>query len=69
MLLYWLLKYVLLGPWLRVVFRPVAPVELWATDAALSPDGRDLAVRGYLGGIHYAWNGGIFSRFSSSSFR
>ena len=23
MLLYWLLKYVLLGPWLRVVFRPV----------------------------------------------
>ncbi|AZM61616.1 MULTISPECIES: WD40 repeat domain-containing protein [unclassified Streptomyces] len=44
------------------VFRPVAPVELWATDAALSPDGRDLAVRGYLGGIHYAWNGGKLQR-------
>ncbi|CAL9493641.1 hypothetical protein SUDANB176_03296 [Streptomyces sp. enrichment culture] len=40
------------------VFRPVAPIELWATDAALSPDGERLAVRGYFGGIHYAWNGG-----------
>ncbi|GAA2547968.1 MULTISPECIES: WD40 repeat domain-containing protein [Streptomyces] len=40
------------------VFRPVAPIELWATDAAFSPDGRQLAVRGYFGGIHYAWNGG-----------
>ncbi|MFD7689056.1 WD40 repeat domain-containing protein [Streptomyces sp. NPDC059781] len=40
------------------VFRPVAPVDLWATDAALSPDGRQLAVRGYFGGIHYSWNGG-----------
>ncbi|GGW44661.1 WD40 repeat domain-containing protein [Streptomyces griseoloalbus] len=44
------------------VFRPVAPVELWATDAALSPDGRRLAVRGYFGGIHYAWNGGKLRR-------
>ncbi|MFI0505808.1 WD40 repeat domain-containing protein [Streptomyces albogriseolus] len=44
------------------VFRPVAPVELWATDAALSPDGQDLAVRGYFGGIHYAWNGGKLER-------
>ncbi|MET7293255.1 WD40 repeat domain-containing protein [Streptomyces griseoloalbus] len=44
------------------VFRPVAPVELWATDAALSPDGRQLAVRGYFGGIHYAWNGGKLQR-------
>src|SRR5690606_25479095 len=26
--------------------------------AALSPDGEHLAVRGYLGGIHYAWNDG-----------
>ncbi|MDT0403325.1 TolB-like translocation protein [Streptomyces edwardsiae] len=40
------------------VFRPVAPIGLWATDAALSPDGRQLAVRGYFGGIHYSWNGG-----------
>ncbi|MGA5284148.1 WD40 repeat domain-containing protein [Streptomyces griseoincarnatus] len=44
------------------VFRPIAPVELWATDAALSPDGQDLAVRGYFGGIHYAWNGGELQR-------
>lgn len=44
------------------VFRPVAPVELWATDAALSPDGEDLAVRGYFGGIHYAWNDGDLKR-------
>jgi hypothetical protein len=40
------------------VFRPVAPVDLWATDAAFSPDGRRLAVRGYFGGILYDWNGG-----------
>ncbi|KOT38448.1 membrane protein [Streptomyces caelestis] len=40
------------------VFEPVAPVDLWATDAALSPDGERLAVRGYFGGIHYSWNGG-----------
>ncbi|MEU6889643.1 WD40 repeat domain-containing protein [Streptomyces viridosporus] len=46
----------------RNVFRPIAPVELWATDAAFSPDGRQLAVRGYFGGIHYAWNGGKLQR-------
>ncbi|MFI8533882.1 WD40 repeat domain-containing protein [Streptomyces aquilus] len=40
------------------VFRPVKPVDLWATDAAFSPDGRRLAVRGYFGGIWYDWNGG-----------
>ncbi|MGW3712633.1 WD40 repeat domain-containing protein [Streptomyces albogriseolus] len=44
------------------VFRPIAPVELWTTDAALSPDGQHLAVRGYFGGIHYAWNGGKLER-------
>ncbi|MEV8597961.1 WD40 repeat domain-containing protein [Streptomyces sp. NPDC052012] len=44
------------------VFRPVAPVELWATDAALSPDGQQLAVRGYFGGISYDWNGGKLER-------
>ncbi|MDN3266209.1 WD40 repeat domain-containing protein [Streptomyces sp. MA15] len=44
------------------VFEPIAPVELWTTDAALSPDGRHLAVRGYFGGIHYAWNGGRIER-------
>ncbi|MEU8589066.1 WD40 repeat domain-containing protein [Streptomyces sp. NPDC048664] len=40
------------------IFRPVAAVDLWATDAAFSPDGRQLAVRGYFGGIAYDWNGG-----------
>ncbi|MFI8948168.1 WD40 repeat domain-containing protein [Streptomyces sp. NPDC053750] len=44
------------------VFRPAAPVELWATDAAFSPDGEQLAVRGYLGGIWYDWNGGKIQR-------
>ncbi|MDT0613773.1 WD40 repeat domain-containing protein [Streptomyces lancefieldiae] len=44
------------------VFRPTAPVDLWATDAAFSPDGEQLAVRGYLGGIWYAWNGGKIER-------
>ncbi|MEU6096650.1 WD40 repeat domain-containing protein [Streptomyces sp. NPDC047079] len=44
------------------VFRPVAAVDLWATDAAFSPDGRQLAVRGYFGGIAYAWNSGRITR-------
>ncbi|MEU2051820.1 WD40 repeat domain-containing protein [Streptomyces bungoensis] len=44
------------------VFRPIAPVDLWATDAAFSPDGRRLAVRGYFGGIFYDWNGGDIRR-------
>ncbi|MEU2059633.1 WD40 repeat domain-containing protein [Streptomyces sp. NPDC013455] len=44
------------------VFRPVAAVDLWATDAAFSPDGEHLAVRGYFGGIHYDWNGGRIKR-------
>jgi hypothetical protein len=44
------------------IFRPIAPVDLWATDAALSPDGTRLAVRGYFGGILYDWNGGRIKR-------
>ncbi|WP_327717777.1 WD40 repeat domain-containing protein [Streptomyces sp. NBC_00490] len=44
------------------VFRPAAAVDLWATDAAFSPDGRRLAVRGYFGGIWYDWNGGDLKR-------
>lgn len=44
------------------VFRPVAAVDLWATDAAFSPDGGQLAVRGYFGGIAYDWNGGRIKR-------
>lgn len=46
----------------RNVFRPVAPVDLWATDAAFSPNGQQLAVRGYFGGILYDWNGGAIKR-------
>ncbi|OLZ71532.1 hypothetical protein AV521_11405 [Streptomyces sp. IMTB 2501] len=44
------------------IFKPIAPVDLWATDAAFSPDGRQLAVRGYFGGISYDWNGGRIKR-------
>ncbi|MFH8976064.1 WD40 repeat domain-containing protein [Streptomyces sp. NPDC017890] len=44
------------------VFRRAAPVELWSTDAAFSPDGEHLAVRGYLGGVWYDWNGGQIQR-------
>ncbi|MFJ7077801.1 WD40 repeat domain-containing protein [Streptomyces sp. NPDC098781] len=40
------------------VFKPTTPIDLWATEAAFSPDGRTLAVRGYLGGIAYTWNDG-----------
>jgi hypothetical protein len=43
-------------------FKPVAAVDLWATDAAFSPNGQQLAVRGYLGGIYYDWNGGKIKR-------
>ncbi|MFE7167001.1 WD40 repeat domain-containing protein [Streptomyces sp. NPDC057616] len=44
------------------IFRPVAAVDLWATDAAISPDDRRLVVRGYFGGITYTWNGGKIKR-------
>ncbi|MGW7046637.1 WD40 repeat domain-containing protein [Streptomyces avermitilis] len=44
------------------VFEPLAAVGLWATDAAFSPDGKQLAVRGYFGGIAYTWNGGKIKR-------
>ncbi|WP_353943960.1 WD40 repeat domain-containing protein [Streptomyces sp. HUAS MG91] len=39
-------------------FRRIADIDLWATDAAFSPDGKQLAVRGYFGGISYSWNDG-----------
>ncbi|CAL9479052.1 WD40 repeat domain-containing protein [Streptomyces sp. enrichment culture] len=40
------------------VFEPGPAIDLWATDAAFSPDGGQFVVRGYLGGIAYDWNGG-----------
>lgn len=43
-------------------FKPIASVDLWATDAAFSPNGQQLAVRGYFGGIYYDWNGGRIKR-------
>ncbi|MGW3815109.1 YncE family protein [Streptomyces sp. NPDC005046] len=43
-------------------FKPVATIDLWVTDGAFSPDGRQLAVRGYFGGIAYDWNGGRIKR-------
>jgi len=44
------------------VFKPVKPVDLWATDAAFSPDGQQIVVRGYFGGIWYDWNDGDLKR-------
>ncbi|MFS4107374.1 WD40 repeat domain-containing protein [Streptomyces sp. PD-S100-1] len=44
------------------IFKPIAAVDLWATDAAFSPDGTKLAVRGYFGGVSYDWNGGRIKR-------
>ncbi|MFD7819486.1 WD40 repeat domain-containing protein [Streptomyces sp. NPDC059785] len=38
------------------VFKRVAAVDLWATDAAFSPDGKQLAVRGYFNGYAYTWD-------------
>ncbi|MFF2022861.1 WD40 repeat domain-containing protein [Streptomyces sp. NPDC058171] len=39
------------------VFRRVSDIDLWVTDGAFSPDGRQLALRGYLGGVLYDWKG------------
>lgn len=44
------------------IFRSVATIDLWVTDGAFSPDGETLVVRGYFGGIAYAWNGGKIKR-------
>ncbi|GGS28912.1 WD40 repeat domain-containing protein [Streptomyces griseoviridis] len=44
------------------VFKRSAAVDLWATDAAFSPDGEQLTVRGYLGGLYYDWNDGTPAR-------
>ncbi|QCX77361.1 hypothetical protein C9F11_18545 [Streptomyces sp. YIM 121038] len=39
------------------VFRRVASTDLWVTDGAFSPDGKHLALRGYFGGVAFAWRG------------
>ncbi|MET9500091.1 WD40 repeat domain-containing protein [Streptomyces sp. NPDC006552] len=40
------------------VFKRVADIDLWVTDGAFSPDGRQLALRGYFGGVAYSWKNG-----------
>jgi len=39
-------------------FRRIARTDMWATDAAFSPDGTRLMVRGYFSGRMYAWRHG-----------
>ncbi|MFF3487499.1 WD40 repeat domain-containing protein [Streptomyces sp. NPDC002701] len=39
-------------------FERVGDIGLWVTDGAFSPDGGQLAVRGYFGGVSYDWNNG-----------
>ncbi|MEU5777202.1 WD40 repeat domain-containing protein [Streptomyces venezuelae] len=39
------------------VFKRISEIDLWVTDGAFSPDGEQLALRGYFGGIWYAWQG------------
>ncbi|WP_069815962.1 hypothetical protein [Streptomyces sp. TP-A0874] len=39
-------------------FRRISEVDLWATDAALSPDGSRLVVRGYFQAAMYRWRDG-----------
>ncbi len=40
------------------VFRKVAPVDLWVTDGAFSPDGSRLVLRSYFGARIYRWQDG-----------
>jgi len=40
------------------IFRRIADIPLWATDAAFSPDGTRLVVRGYFNAEMYRWSGG-----------
>ncbi|NBE52863.1 hypothetical protein [Streptomyces boluensis] len=40
------------------VFRRVADVDLWTTDGAFSPDGRQLLLRGYFEATAYKWKDG-----------
>ncbi|MFG2135413.1 hypothetical protein [Streptomyces sp. NPDC048650] len=39
-------------------FRKVAPIDLWVTDGAFSPDGSRLALRSYFGARMYRWQDG-----------
>ncbi|WP_052286777.1 hypothetical protein [Streptomyces sp. 769] len=39
-------------------FHKVAPIDLWVTDGAFSPDGTRLVLRGYFGARMYRWRDG-----------
>ncbi|WP_055697160.1 hypothetical protein [Streptomyces silaceus] len=39
------------------VFKKIADTDLWVTDGAFSPDGKQLALREYFGGASFAWKG------------
>ncbi|MEU9114494.1 hypothetical protein AB0D04_22550 [Streptomyces sp. NPDC048483] len=39
-------------------FRKVAPIDLWVTDGAFSPDGTRLVMRSYFGARIYRWQNG-----------
>ncbi|QQC89960.1 WD40 repeat domain-containing protein [Streptomyces alfalfae] len=39
------------------VFKRVGATDLWVTDGAFSPDGEQLSLRGYFGGVSYTWKG------------
>ncbi|WP_078843656.1 hypothetical protein [Streptomyces albus] len=45
-------------------FRRIADIDEWATDAAFSPDGTRLVVRGYFGGGAYRWQDGKPAKLS-----
>lgn len=47
-----------LDPSATNTFKRIADIDLWVTDGAFSPDGKQLALRGYFGGIAYKWNDG-----------
>ncbi|MCX3063621.1 WD40 repeat domain-containing protein [Streptomyces beihaiensis] len=47
-----------LSPTRTNYFKRVTDIDLWVTDGAFSPDGKQLALRGYFGGISYAWKNG-----------
>ncbi|GAB2992969.1 hypothetical protein GCM10023080_068780 [Streptomyces pseudoechinosporeus] len=40
------------------VFKRIADIDLEVTDGAFAPDGEQLALRAYFGGVAYEWNGG-----------
>ncbi|MVO86133.1 WD40 repeat domain-containing protein [Streptomyces sp. p1417] len=40
------------------IFKRGAATDLWVTDGAFSPNGKQLALRGYFGGVSYLWQGG-----------